>query len=73
MPGGDWDDPMKPPGAIKRPQMMDQEEKQIDFDPNGCNRCSDFDEDCFGLDHLHCWLYDPTKGLCPFLPDPTKE
>ena len=37
------------------------------MDPNGCNRCKDFDEDCFGLDHLHCWLYDPTQGLCPFL------
>lgn len=30
-------------------------------------RCTDFDEDCFGLDHLHCWLYDPSKGYCPFL------
>lgn len=30
-------------------------------------RCRDFDEDCFGLDHLHCWLYDPAKGYCPFL------
>ncbi len=31
------------------------------------HRCKDFDEDCFGLDHLHCWLYDPTQGMCPFL------
>jgi hypothetical protein len=37
------------------------------FEPNGENRCKDFDEDCFGLDHLHCWLYDPTQGICPFL------
>jgi hypothetical protein len=32
-------------------------------------QCRDFDEDCFGLDHLSCWLYDPTQGLCPFLTD----
>lgn len=37
------------------------------FDPNGCHRCTDFDEDCFGLDHLNCWLLDPTTGICPFL------
>lgn len=42
-------------------------ETEIDFDPNGPHRCRDFDEDCFGLDHLHCWLYDPTQGICPFL------
>lgn len=29
--------------------------------------CKDFDQDCFGLDHVHCWLYDPSKGRCPFL------
>ena len=36
---------------------------------DGPKRCKDFDEDCFGLDHLHCWLYDPAKGYCPFLSD----
>ncbi len=30
-------------------------------------RCSDFDEDCEGLDYVHCWLYDPAKGYCPYL------
>lgn len=29
--------------------------------------CRDFDEDCADLDHLHCFLYDPAKGKCPFL------
>jgi hypothetical protein len=37
------------------------------FDDCG-NRCRDFDEDCYGInDKLHCWKYDPTKGVCPFL------
>ena len=32
------------------------------------DRCRDFDEDCYGInDKLHCWKYDPTKGVCPFL------
>lgn len=31
-------------------------------------RCSDFDEDCEGIeDKLKCYLYDPYKGYCPFL------
>lgn len=30
-------------------------------------RCADFDEDCDDLDHLHCYLYDPQRGYCPFL------
>lgn len=31
-------------------------------------RCKDFDEDCYGIeDKVHCYLYDPTKGMCPFL------
>jgi hypothetical protein len=31
-------------------------------------RCSDFDEDCETVpDKLHCWLYDPAKGYCPYL------
>lgn len=30
--------------------------------------CSDFDEDCRDVpDKVHCWLYDPAKGRCPFL------
>ena len=31
------------------------------------DRCVDYDQDCRDLDHLHCWLYDPTTGICPFL------
>jgi hypothetical protein len=30
--------------------------------------CSDFDEDCVEVPNkLHCWLYDPAKGRCPYL------
>lgn len=29
--------------------------------------CADLDGDCEDLDHLHCWLYDPIKGRCPYL------
>ncbi len=32
------------------------------------HRCQDFDED--GEDvacKLSCWLYDPEKGICPYL------
>lgn len=34
------------------------------------HRCKDFDEDCDGLDHLNCWLYDMTTGYCPYLRAP---
>ena len=31
-------------------------------------RCKDFDADCDDVsDKLHCWLYDPAKGFCPYL------
>ncbi|MHC2406973.1 hypothetical protein ACVMGC_011517 [Bradyrhizobium barranii subsp. barranii] len=43
------------------------------------HRCTDFDNDCkdvpgvapdgFVRSHLTCWLYDPTRGWCPFLRD----
>lgn len=30
--------------------------------------CRDHDEDCDDVpDKVHCWLYDPAKGRCPFL------
>lgn len=36
--------------------------------------CADFDEDCAdlpdpscGRTYLSCWLYDPEKGVCPYL------
>jgi len=31
-------------------------------------QCADFDEDCDGVtNNTLCWLYQPEKGLCPFL------
>lgn len=32
--------------------------------------CTDLGEDCPPLDHLHCYLYDPAKGRCPYLGKP---
>lgn len=30
--------------------------------------CRDFDEDCHDIkDKVHCYLYDPAKGMCPYL------
>ena len=30
--------------------------------------CSDYDEDCELVDDkVHCYLYDPAKGMCPYL------
>jgi hypothetical protein len=30
--------------------------------------CADHDEECPDVhDKLHCWLYDPAQGFCPFL------
>jgi hypothetical protein len=30
--------------------------------------CRDFDEDCEDIpDKVHCYLYDPAKGMCPYL------
>lgn len=34
---------------------------------DGVPICRDMDEDCAELNHLHCYLYDPAKGKCPFL------
>lgn len=31
-------------------------------------QCSDLDDDCDTIpDKVHCYLYDPAKGFCPFL------
>jgi UDP-N-acetylglucosamine pyrophosphorylase len=31
-------------------------------------RCIDFDSDCLLVsNHCSCWVYDKTKGFCPFL------
>lgn len=33
-----------------------------------CRDCSDRDEDCHNVvDKTACWLYDPARGMCPFL------
>ena len=30
--------------------------------------CSDYDDECQDIEcHVTCWLYDPVKGMCPFL------
>lgn len=30
--------------------------------------CLDHDEDCDDVkDKVHCWLYQPARGMCPFL------
>lgn len=30
--------------------------------------CRDFDDDCDEIaDKVHCYLYDPAKGMCPYL------
>lgn len=32
------------------------------------NLCRDYDNECPDVEcYLTCWLYDPAKGLCPFL------
>ena len=35
--------------------------------PDKPQRCKDCDEDCWGLNHVSCWLYDPAQGFCPWL------
>lgn len=42
--------------------------------------CTDLDEDCDTIHAeggcLDCWLYDPAKGMCPYLrpaPEPAYE
>ena len=33
-----------------------------------CKVCSDHDDDCDEIaDKVHCWLYDPARGMCPYL------
>jgi len=35
------------------------------------SRCKDWTEDCVEIERegyaLRCWLYDPAKGVCPFV------
>lgn len=39
-----------------------------------CRSCSDHDEDCHDIqDKVVCWLYDPQRGMCPYLSSATKE
>lgn len=36
--------------------------------PRRCETCSDHDEECVDVvDKVRCWLYDPARGMCPFL------
>ena len=36
--------------------------------------CADYDEDCYGIeDKAHCYMYDPTRGMCPFLSSHSPE
>ena len=43
------------------------EKPDSSLNKNSLPICSDKDEDCAGLDYLNCYLYDPSKGVCPFL------
>ena len=37
-------------------------------DTTGIPTCSDYDEDCPEVVcKVTCWLYDPQRGLCPYL------
>lgn len=35
----------------------------------GCDhRCTDYDEACVDVpDKLACWMFEPARGICPFL------
>jgi len=39
--------------------------------------CSDYDSDCESIKAegycLECWLYDPAKGMCPYLRSQTQS
>ncbi len=36
--------------------------------------CKDHDEDCPGIrDKVACYLYDPGRGMCPYLRTPTER
>jgi hypothetical protein len=38
------------------------------FAPVMGTTCRDFDEDCDDIpDKVKCYLYDPAKGMCPYL------
>lgn len=43
-----------------------KEPQTINKDPN--RRCADYDDDCADIPcKVHCWLYDPERGICPYL------
>lgn len=30
--------------------------------------CKDMDSDCLTIEkHVHCWMHQPERGICPFL------
>lgn len=54
--------------------MIETKYKDIPKSEKTCNRCKDFDEDCWGiLDKLNCFLRDPEQGNCPFLTGEIKD
>lgn len=49
-------------------------EKLFENPIKNCNRCKDFDDDCWGIvDKMDCFLYDPEQGNCPFLTGELKD
>lgn len=48
--------------------MTDHSELRRKAEAASCVTCADHDEDCDDLpDKIGCWLYDPAKGMCPYL------
>ena len=48
--------------------MESQLLKQSTKFKQGDNDCKDHDEDCVGVEcKVTCWLYDPARGMCPYL------
>jgi hypothetical protein len=52
-----------------RADMTEQDDvARVCADAAALPTCSDHDEDCDEIeDKVHCYLYDPFKGMCPFL------
>ncbi len=47
---------------------MTNQELPLLVPAQSCTTCSDLDEDCDGVaDKVHCWMYDPGRGMCPYL------
>ena len=46
--------------------MLTEPREKPTPDEDNQQLCSDFDEDCFGLDYAACYAYAPECGKCPF-------